>query len=147
MIRSIDQSAIQEAIDVFSDLNRVGKQKLYLNRRDRPLVETRCMVFAYLREHSTLTMANLGGLFNRHHTTVIANLKNHNMYMDILSNGKRVNELYANKYLEGKAIVDQLLKHKCNIGLDLNYRVVLYTDDPNTLGNYEIVHVVNTMEA
>jgi len=144
-IRSIDQHAINEAIEVFSNLNRVKKEDLYLNKRDRPLVETRCMIWAYLRDKSTLTMHNLGGLFNRHHTTVIACIRNHKRNVDVFSNGRRVNELYTKKYLEGMEVVDQILRKRKVYAKDMRYRVVLYTDNPNTMENYEIMSVKDIM--
>lgn len=144
-IRTIDQHAIDEATETFSMLNRVIPSDLSSTRRDRPLVETRCMIWAYLRENSTLTMHNLGKLFNRHHTTVIACLKTHKRQVDVFSNGRRVNELYTKKFLEGSEILDQVMGKKRTSARHLKYRVVLYTDNPDTLDYYEIMTVKNLM--
>jgi hypothetical protein len=90
-------------------------------------------------------MHNLGKLFNRHHTTVIACLKTHKKHIDVFSNGRRVNELYTNKFLEGAEILDQVMVKKKTSARHLKYRVVLYTDNPETLDNYEIMTVKNLM--
>lgn len=144
-IRTIDQHAIDEATETFSMLNRVSPKELTSARRDRPLVETRCMIWAYLRENSTLTMHNLGRLFNRHHTSVIACLKTHKKHIDFFSNGRRVNELYTKKFLEGSEILDMVMGNKRTSARHLKYRVVLYTNNPDTLDYYEIMTVKNMM--
>lgn len=145
-VRTIDQHTIDEAIQTFSTLNRIAPGDLQSSRRDRPLVETRCMIWAYLRENTTLTMHNLGALFNRHHTTVIACMKTHKRYIDVFSNGRRVNELYTKKFLEGSEVIEQVMRKRRVYAKDLRYRVVLYTNDPNTLDYYEVMSVKDITE-
>jgi hypothetical protein len=146
LIRTIDQHAIDEATETFSAMNRIMPGDLYSSKRDRPLVETRTMIWAYLRQNSTLTMQNLGALFNRHHTTVIASLKVHKRNIDVFSNGRRVNELYTRKYLEGSEVLNQVMRERKQTARDLRYRVVLYTDNPSTLNYYEIMSVKDMSE-
>ena len=144
-IRTIDQHAINEAIETFSTINRVLPEQLQNHRRDRDLVETRCMIWAYLREHTTLSFNSLGKLFSKHHSTVIAGLKAHKRHTEIFSNGRRVNELYTKKFLEGSEILDQVMSERKTYAKDLRYRVVLYTNDPNALDNVEIMSVKDMM--
>jgi len=138
--RTIEEATIREATEVFSKINRANESSLYLGRRDRPLVETRGMIWAYLKENTKLTMTNLGSIFNRHHSTVICSLRVHRKNMDVFSNGKAINPFYVNKYEEGSKILDQIMAHSRERNEGLVYRVVLYTDNPHTLENYEIVN-------
>lgn len=104
------------------------------------------MIWAYLRQNSTLTMEHLGSLFNRHHTTVIASLKVHKRNIDVFSNGRRINELYTRKYLEGSEVLNQVMRERKLSAQELRYRVVLYTDNPSTLNYYEIMSVKDMSE-
>jgi len=90
-------------------------------------------------------MENLGRLFNRHHTSVIASLKTHKKHTDFFSNGRRVNELYTKKFIEGSEILDMVMGNKRTSARHLKYRVVLYTNNPDTLDYYEIMSVKNMM--
>ena len=146
LIRTIDQHAIDEATETFSAINRVMPADLRSSKRDRPLVETRTMIWSYLRQNSTLTMEHLGSLFNRHHTTVVASLKVHKRNIDVFSNGRRVNELYTRKYLEGSEVLNQVMRERKQTARELRYRVVLYTDNPSTLNYYEIMSVKDMAE-
>lgn len=137
--RSIEEKTVNEAITVFSKINQAHESSLYMGRRDRPLVETRHMVWAYLKENTRFTMNFLGTIFNRHHSTVIHSLKSHQKNMDVFTNGKAINPLYVMKYEEGSKILDQMMKHTREVSEGLHFRVVLYTDDPYTLNRYEIV--------
>jgi hypothetical protein len=139
--RSIEQNAITLATSVFSKINRAHKESLKMSRRDRELVETRQMIWAYLKENTRLTMSYMGSIFNRHHSTVIAGLRVHNKNMDVFSNGKPINPLYVSKYEEGSVILDQALAHTREKNKSLVYRVVLYTNNTETLDKYEIVNI------
>jgi hypothetical protein len=83
----------------------------------------------------------MGSVFNRHHSTVIAGLRVHNKNMDVFSNGKPINPLYVSKYEEGSVILDQALAHTREKNKSLVYRVVLYTNNTETLDKYEIVNI------
>lgn len=140
-IRTIDSHAIHEAIETFSNVNKVPARDLKSHCRERELVETRCMIWAYLREHTTLSFNGLGKLFNKHHSTVIAGIKAHKKHTELFSNGRRVNEMYTKKFLEGSQILSQVMGERKELAKDLRYRVVLYTDDPDKLENIEILSV------
>jgi ribosome biogenesis protein Nip4 len=140
MMRSIEQASIKEAIHIFAQLNRANEDALVMSRRDRELAETRRMVWAYLHDNTKLSLTFLGQLFNRHHSTVIAGLRVHKHNMDVFSNGKPINPLYVRKYEEGAQILDQMLHSYRQRNEGLNYRVVLYTNNPETLDKYEIVN-------
>ncbi len=86
-------------------------------------------------------MSYMGSVFNRHHSTVIAGLRVHNKNMDVFSNGKPINPLYVRKYEEGSVILDQTLTNTLELNKSLVYRVVLYTNNAETLDQYEIVNV------
>ena len=60
--------------------------------------------------------------------------------MDVFSNGKPINPLYVRKYEEGAQILDQMLHSYRQRNEGLDYRVVLYTNNPETLDKYEIVN-------
>ena len=139
--RSIEQHAITTAISVFCKINRAHEGSIKMARRDRDLVETRMMVWGYLKENTRLTMSYMGSVFNRHHSTVIAGLRGHNKNMDVFSNGKPINPLYVRKYEEGSVILDQTLTNTLELNKSLVYRVVLYTNNAETLDQYEIVNV------
>ncbi len=139
--RSIEQHAIKTAVSVFCKINRAHEDSLTMSRRDRELVETRQMVWAYLKENTRLTVSFMGSIFNRHHSTVIAGLRVHNKNMDVFSNGKPINPLYVKKYEEGSVILDQTLTSTRELNKSLIYRVVLYTNNTETLDQYEIVNV------
>lgn len=140
MMRSIEKASIKEAIHIFAQLNRANEDALIMSRRDRELAETRRMVWAYLHNNTKLSLTFLGQLFNRHHSTVIAGLRVHKRNMDVFSNGRPINPLYVRKYEEGAQILDQMLHSYRQRNEGLDYRVVLYTNNPETLDKYEIVN-------
>ena len=140
MMRSIEKASIKEAIHIFAQLNRANEDALVMSRRDRELAETRRMVWAYLHNNTKLSLTFLGQLFNRHHSTVIAGLRVHKRNMDVFSNGRPINPLYVRKYEEGAQILDQMLHSYRQRNEGLDYRVVLYTNNPETLDKYEIVN-------
>jgi hypothetical protein len=49
--------------------------------------------------------------------------------------------LYVRKYEEGSVILDQTLTNTLELNKSLVYRVVLYTNNAETLDQYEIVNV------
>lgn len=138
--RSVERNMIREAVTVFAKINRAHESSLYLGRRDRELVETRGMVWAYLKENTKLTMSYMGKIFNRHHSTVICGIRVHKKNMGTFTNGKAINPLYVDKYEEGSKILDQMMAHTRELNEGLIYRVVLYTDDPVTLNKFEVVN-------
>lgn len=124
----------EKAVEIYARINRVNPIDLYTGKQNRPLVETRSHVWAYMRQRTQMTTEDLGERFGKHHCTVVHHGKQHHMYMsNILSKrhtkALRVNEFYAENFESGAVILDRCFSVDDGDAKGYQYRVVMMVDD------------------
>ena len=79
---------------------RVDEKKLLSSNRERVFVEVRSMLVALLRYHSKVerSYANIGGIMNRNHATMINALKRHAEFTTPNRRGNILNINYVDTY-------------------------------------------------
>lgn len=130
---------IKNTITTFCRINGVEQQTLDMTRRDRHLVETRTLIWNFLREHTKMSLKHLGKLFNRDHATVLHAIRRHRSNLEEYSNGKPINQEYKEKWEDGCGIIIDLLKQKEMYDASFKYRVVLYTNDPIHFTKHQVI--------
>ena len=128
-----DKQIEKDAVMVYAELNGVDWKELYTKTRKRNVVEARCQIWAYLRQNTNFRISHLGGMFGRHHATVIHQYDVHKKNMEFLKSSRvnaRVNEKYATTYDQGRETLDGIWKNDEPIAY--THRVVLLTNgSPN----------------
>ena len=91
--------SIETICAVFCKHNHVNPRDLYSITRERPVAETRRMIWGYLRENTQMTWKALGELFGRDHCTALYNTSKHKMHISVSTRGGRYDVGYSDKYI------------------------------------------------
>jgi hypothetical protein len=134
-----NKAIIDATITVYSNLNEVHAPHLYLSKRDRDLVQTRTLIWSYLRFNTTMSYQSLGKMFNRDHSTVIHAEKTHAKCMGVYANGKTVDPDYQRKYFEGIELIRDLVNESEVSDTKLKYKVIIYADAPQNWNEFAIL--------
>jgi hypothetical protein len=89
------------SIQVFCRVNGINPHRLFTKSRERSTVESRRMIWGYLRTNTALSFTELGSMFNRDHPTVLHSMKQHNNAISISPGGMPFDANYTEKFREG----------------------------------------------
>jgi hypothetical protein len=88
------EELIQKTIEVFCEENEIPKEMLPSKQRNRRLVDCRRMIWAYLRENTSMTLIELADIVGfENHATVLYHCKQHE---DLVSKTERGRWMYPN---------------------------------------------------
>jgi len=88
----------RKVVEAVSNVTGIKEDDILGRRRMRPIVDARHMAIRLLRIKSSLTLANIGGLFDRDHTSVIHALSSSQDMMDIDLYYRKEFEQIVNEY-------------------------------------------------
>jgi len=108
------EKIIERAIDTFAMVNDVSVQALYSSTRMRTLIDCRRMIYAYLRETTSMTLWEIAQVFGKDHATALFHIRRHDELMEKTDRGKWLYPKYATTYEEGAAILNRLIKESLN---------------------------------
>ena len=91
--------SVETICAVFCKHNQVNPIHLYSTTRERPIAETRRMIWGYLRENTEMTWKELGDIFARDHATAMYNASKHKMHISVSTKGGRYDVGYSDKYI------------------------------------------------
>lgn len=97
---------------VFCKINGTSPVYLTSKTRERRVVETRRMIWGYLRQNTDMTLTSLGNLFNRDHPSTLHNITKHYEATSITPTGVLYDIDYTERYRLG--VLE--LKHLFEIG-------------------------------
>jgi hypothetical protein len=89
------------SIQVFCRVNDISPHALFTKSRERASVESRRMIWGYLRTNTALSLTELGKMFKRDHPTVLHSMKQHNNAISISPGGMPFDANYTEKFREG----------------------------------------------
>jgi hypothetical protein len=91
--------SIETICAVFCKHNHTSPIDLYSTNRERPIAETRRMIWGYLRGNTQMTWKALGELFGRDHSTAMYAVSKHKMHISVSPRGMRYDVGYSDKYM------------------------------------------------
>lgn len=98
---------------MFCKYNHANPLNLYTRSRERRIVETRRMIWGYLRDNTPMTFNELGTLFNRDHASTIHSVAKHRVSVSLSPKGAPYDLEYTEKYkgavLEIKTLSEDIL--------------------------------------
>jgi len=98
---------------VFCKVNSTNLLDLYTRSRERRIVETRRMIWGYLRENTPMTLNELGELFNRDHCSAIHSVSKHRVAISLSPKGAPYDLDYTKKYMDAiseiRILTDEML--------------------------------------
>lgn len=136
------QHLFTKAIETFSAVNHIAPKELYSGTRKRSVVETRSMIWKYVRERTLLTYQELGDRFDKAHCTVQHHISNHDAYMGRINNNSeaRVYELYAMTYMNGKGVLNHYFDIPEESEMrEMKWRLVIMVDDYPVWKQHQII--------
>jgi len=86
---------------VFCRINNTTPALLSTKTRKQTVVETRRMVWGYLKQHTKMTFESLGYLFNRDHSTAVHNIEKHFTATSLTPSGVIYDQSYTERYRAG----------------------------------------------
>lgn len=105
--------SIEAICSVFCKYNHTNPLELRTRSRARRTVETRRMIWGYLRENTPMTFNELGELFNRDHPSTIHSVSRHRVAVSLSPKGYPYDLEYTEKYrgavLEIKTLSEEIL--------------------------------------
>jgi len=105
--------SIETICSVFCKFNKTNPLDLYTRSRERRIVETRRMIWGYLRENTPMTFNELGDLFNRDHPSTIHSVSKHRVSVSLSPKGSPYDLEYTEKYREAiseiRILTDEML--------------------------------------
>lgn len=137
---------IETVKSVFCKINGTSPVWLPSRSKERRTVETRRMIWWYLRENTPMTLSELGEIFNRDHSSTLHNLSKHAESTSITPTGVLYDIDYTERYRAG--VLE--LKHIINLGEDAKvYRNYMLTYYNHATEEYmaPVVRATSIMEA
>ncbi|MGY8864994.1 MAG: hypothetical protein ACKVJK_05110 [Methylophagaceae bacterium] len=142
VLRAENENIINIALKVFCDLNNIHDPSVLKDKsRHRLHVDTRTLVWCFLRANTTMGTISLARLFNRDHTTFLHSQKSHLRNLEILKGDRYVNPEYARKWEEGLQNIATIVKKEGVDAGKLRYKLVIYADSPINFKNHIVVNV------
>jgi len=152
--------SIETICAVFCKANSTNLLDLYTRSRERRIVETRRMIWGYLRENTPMTLNELAELFNRDHCSVIHSVSKHRVAISLSTKGAPYDLDYSKKYMDaiseiriltdemlGKLIYrDYLLRYHCPTTLEFTFPVVHATSLREAIEQYELYNPITDEE-
>jgi hypothetical protein len=141
-----DAKLIELSTQVFCKINDISPHSLYTRTRERSVVESRRMIWGYLRTNTALSLTQLGDMFNRDHPTVLHSMKQHENAISISRNGIPFDAAYTEKFRAGCLQI----KHKIDeIEKELVYNQYMLTYHVKKNGTYvaPVVRATSLVEA
>lgn len=141
-----EEKLIELSIHVFCKINDSSPYSIYTKSRERPVVESRRMIWGYLRDNTPMSLTTLGKLFHRDHPTVLHSMKEHNNAISISPSGIPFDAKYTEKFRHGCL----QLKHKIDaIEKEVVYKEYMLTYQDKENGTYKapIVRATSLSEA
>ncbi len=90
--------SIETICAVFCKFNHISPIDLHSTTRERPVAETRRMIWGYLRENTRMTWKSLGELLGRDHATAMYGASKHKIHISVSPKGGCYDVMYANRY-------------------------------------------------
>jgi hypothetical protein len=109
---------------VFCRINNTTPALLPSRTRKQNVVETRRMVWGYLKEHTKMTFESLGQLFDRDHSTALHNIEKHFVASSLTRSGVIYDHNYTERYRSGVLELKHIFEGKTE---DINYREYMLT--------------------
>ncbi len=136
------EKIIEKTIDTFAMVNDVNIEMLFSDTRRRTLIDCRRMIYAYLRETTSMTLLEIAGVFGKTHATSLFHVNRHDELMEKSERGKWLYPKYATAYQEGASILFKMRKE-----LDYNKKFNNYKLTYKSLTGDASMHQVIVMSS
>lgn len=145
---------------VFCKANSTNPLQLRTRSRARRIVETRRMIWGYLRENTPMTFNELGALFNRDHPSTIHSVSKHRVAISLSPKGAPYDLEYTKKYRDAVSEIrilmyemlskltyrDYMLRYYCPTTLEFIFPVVQATSLREAIEQYELYNPITDEE-
>lgn len=122
------RDSIELVKSVFCKINNISPINLDTKVRAIQVVETRRMIWAYLRQNNTnLTLDELGQMFKRDHSTTLHNLNKHAIATSIAPSGVIYDVDYTERYRAGVLEIKHMIEDQEKEWVFKNYMLTYYS--------------------
>jgi hypothetical protein len=119
---------IDITINVFCVINKVAPSTLYNKTRERNAVETRRMVWGYLRENTGLSLTELGDLFSRDHPSTLHSIKKHHTALSLTPSGGYYDSWYTARFRDGALQIKHMVSDREKNRVYREYMLTYYVE-------------------
>jgi hypothetical protein len=119
---------IDITINVFCAINKVSPSTLYNKTRERNAVETRRMVWGYLRENTGLSLVELGDLFSRDHPSTLHSIKKHQTALSLTPSGGYYDSWYTARFRDGALQIRHMVSDREKNRVYKEYMLTYYVE-------------------
>ncbi len=105
------EELIQKTIETFCDINEVSQDTLSMKVRNRSVVDCRRMIWAYLRENTSMTLLELAHIIDfENHATILYHCKQHQELITKTERGKWMYPSYGPYYEQGATQLNAMVR-------------------------------------